>query len=113
MNYDHNHIWRTAIVKILRLVSFFQCDSSEYSPTVVFVKILECLKQMLISFELVSMHCGSDKFNIVDGSIAVYISLEWIREGQHKRSINHGSEKYCNSLGLVPYSFHQLLYFSF
>ncbi|BAT01750.1 Os07g0515150 [Oryza sativa Japonica Group] len=34
---------------------------------------------MLISFELVSMHCGSDKFNIVDGSIA-----DWC----HTASIN-------------------------
>jgi len=62
--------------KIVRLP--LRCQL-KYSPAVIFIKVLECLKQMLIPFELVSMHCGSDKLNIVNGSIPVNISLEEVK----------------------------------
>jgi len=51
----------------------------KYSPAVIFIKVLECLKQMLVPFELVSMHCGSDELNIVNGSIPINISLEEVK----------------------------------
>jgi hypothetical protein len=54
----------------------FDISICKYSPAVIFIEVLECLKQILVSFELVSMHCGSDELNIVDGSIPINISLE-------------------------------------
>lgn len=50
--------------------------NKKYSPAVIFIEVLEGLKQMLVPFKLVSMHCGSDELNIVDGSIPINISLE-------------------------------------
>jgi len=45
-------------------------------PTMVFVKMLKSFKEMLIPFKPMSMHCCSNKLNVINCSISIHIGLK-------------------------------------
>lgn len=49
---------------------------TESSPAVVLIKMLKSFVQMFISFEPMPVHCCSDKFNVVNRTISINISLQ-------------------------------------